>query len=31
MNKDLKKFVWSAEGLALAILIGMLTWLIIKR
>lgn len=32
MNKEeLKKFVWSAEGLALGILIVMITWLILKR
>jgi heme exporter protein D len=32
MNKEaLRKFVWSAEGLALVVLIGVITWLIYKR
>lgn len=30
-KKELKMFIWSAEGLALVILIGVITWLIIKR
>lgn len=32
MSKEaMKKFIWSAEGLALVVLIGVITWLIIKR
>ncbi len=31
MKEELKKFAWSAEGLALVVLIGVITWLIIKR
>lgn len=31
MNKDLKKLVWSAEGIALVVLILVVGWLFIKR